>query len=43
MTNPILENVELNEEGFMIDPNAWTAEIGGAIAAREELPPGRRR
>ncbi len=38
MTNPIFENVEFDDDGFMIDPNAWTAEIGEAIAAREELP-----
>lgn len=29
---PILENVEFDAEGFMVDPNAWTPEIGQAIA-----------
>ena len=29
---PILENVEIDAEGFMVDPNAWTPEIGEAIA-----------
>ncbi|MCJ7824089.1 MAG: TusE/DsrC/DsvC family sulfur relay protein [Anaerolineales bacterium] len=37
MTNPIPENIEFDDEGFMIDPNAWTVEIGEAIAAREDL------
>ena len=30
---PVLENVELDAEGFMVDPNDWTPEIGEAIAA----------
>ncbi len=29
---PILENVEFDAEGFMVDPNAWTPQIGEAIA-----------
>ena len=29
---PVLENVEFDAEGFMVDPNAWTPEIGEAIA-----------
>ncbi|MGB2895960.1 MAG: TusE/DsrC/DsvC family sulfur relay protein [Anaerolineales bacterium] len=37
MTNPILENVEFDDDNFMMDPNAWTVEIGEAIAAREDL------
>lgn len=37
MTNPILETVELNEEGFMIDPNAWTKEIGIELAKEEGI------
>jgi tRNA 2-thiouridine synthesizing protein E len=37
MTNPILENVELNEEGFMIDPNAWTKEIAIELAKEEGI------
>jgi TusE/DsrC/DsvC family sulfur relay protein len=32
ITTPILENVEFDDEGYMIDPNAWTPEIGEAIA-----------
>ena len=31
-TSPILENVEFDEDGFLVDPNAWTPEIGEAIA-----------
>jgi tRNA 2-thiouridine synthesizing protein E len=31
-TAPILETVEFDEEGYMADPNAWTPEIGQAIA-----------
>ena len=38
MTNPILDNVEFDDDGFMIYPKAWTAEMGEAIAAREYLP-----
>ncbi|MCK5430141.1 MAG: TusE/DsrC/DsvC family sulfur relay protein [Anaerolineales bacterium] len=30
--SPILETVEFNDDGFMVDPNAWTPEIGEAIA-----------
>ena len=29
----ILESVEFDDDGYMVDPNAWTAEIGEAIAA----------
>lgn len=28
----ILDNVAFDKEGFMVDPRAWTAEIGEAIA-----------
>jgi TusE/DsrC/DsvC family sulfur relay protein len=28
----ILDNVAFDKEGFMVDPNAWTPEIGEAIA-----------
>jgi len=31
----ILTSVEFDEEGFMVDPQAWTPEIAEAIAARE--------
>ncbi len=37
MTNPILENVELNEEGYMIDPNSWTKEIAIELAKEEGI------
>lgn len=30
--SPILETVEFNDDGFMVDPNAWMPEIGEAIA-----------
>ena len=31
-TNNILETVEFDDEGYMVDPNAWTPEIAEAIA-----------
>jgi tRNA 2-thiouridine synthesizing protein E len=37
MTNTILETVELNEEGFMIEPNAWTKEIAIGLAKEEGI------
>ena len=30
--SPILETVKFDDDGFMVDPNAWTPEIGEAIA-----------
>jgi tRNA 2-thiouridine synthesizing protein E len=33
----VLASVEFDADGFMVDPNAWTEEIGKAIAAREGL------
>ncbi len=33
----VLATVKFDSEGFMVDPNAWTPEIGKAIAAREGL------
>ncbi len=36
-TLDILNNVEFDDDGFMVDPNAWTPEIGEAIAAREGI------
>lgn len=33
-TLDILQTVEFNEEGYLADPNAWTPEIGLAIAAQ---------
>jgi tRNA 2-thiouridine synthesizing protein E len=32
LTTPILEAVEFDQDGFMVDPNAWTPEIAQAIA-----------
>ena len=31
-TPVILDTVEFDEDGYMVDPHAWTPEIGGAIA-----------
>lgn len=33
----VLENVSLNDEGFMTDPNEWTQEIAEAIARGEGI------
>ena len=33
----VLENVALNEEGFMTDPNEWTKEIAEVIARQEGI------
>jgi len=33
----VLENVSLNDEGFMTDPNEWTQEIAEAIAKQEGI------
>jgi len=33
----VLENVALNEEGFMINPNEWTKEIAEVIAVQEGI------
>jgi len=33
----ILENLALNDEGFMTDPNEWTQEIAEAMAAQEGI------
>ena len=30
--SPILETVEFDDDGFMVDPNAWTPETAEAIA-----------
>lgn len=30
--NSILENIEFDADGYMVDPNAWTPEIAEAIA-----------
>jgi tRNA 2-thiouridine synthesizing protein E len=33
----VLENVAINEEGFMTDPNEWTKEIAEVIAKQEGI------
>ncbi len=33
----ILTSVALDEEGFMIDPKAWTPEIANTIAVKEGI------
>ena len=33
----VLENVTVNDEGFMTDPNEWTKEIAEAIAKQEGI------
>ena len=33
----LLENVALNDEGFMTNPNEWTREIAEVIAAQEGI------
>jgi tRNA 2-thiouridine synthesizing protein E len=30
----VLDTVEFDADGFMVDPNAWTPEIGEAIATK---------
>jgi sulfur relay (sulfurtransferase) DsrC/TusE family protein len=32
-----LASIEFDAEGYMVDPQAWSPEIGAAIAAREGL------
>jgi tRNA 2-thiouridine synthesizing protein E len=33
-TTTILEQVEFDQDGFMVDPNAWNEEIANAIATK---------
>ncbi len=33
----LLETVEFDKDGFLVDPNSWTEEIGEAIADRQGL------
>ncbi len=33
----VLENVSMNEEGFLTDPNEWTKEIAETIAIKEGI------
>jgi tRNA 2-thiouridine synthesizing protein E len=37
-TKAVLENVSLNEEGFLTDPGQWTPEIAKVIAQDEGIP-----
>jgi len=32
-----LANIEFDREGFMVEPNAWSAEVGATIARRAGL------
>jgi tRNA 2-thiouridine synthesizing protein E len=33
IVNNILETVEFDEDGYMVEPNAWTPQLGEAIAS----------
>ena len=37
MTQDILDTVEFDDDGFMVDESAWTDEIGKAIAEALEV------
>ena len=37
MTQDILDNVEFDDDGFMVDESAWTEEIAEAIASALEV------
>jgi dissimilatory sulfite reductase related protein len=37
MTADILDTLEFDEEGYMIDATVWTEEIGRALADEEEI------
>jgi TusE/DsrC/DsvC family sulfur relay protein len=37
MTNPILENIQFDAEGFMTDKSQWTKDIAVAIAEQEGI------
>ncbi len=37
LTPNLLEAVEFDEEGYMVDPHAWTPDIARAIAERDGL------
>ena len=37
MTLDILDTVEFDDEGFMVDASAWTEEVGQAIADALEV------
>jgi len=36
-TASILDTIEFDQDGFMVNPNAWTPEIGKAIAASIDI------
>jgi tRNA 2-thiouridine synthesizing protein E len=36
-TAAILDTVEIDGDGFLVDPNAWSPEIGEAIAEKEGI------
>lgn len=36
-TKSVIENVSLNEEGFLTDPNEWTPDIAKVIAEGEGI------
>ena len=37
MTQDILDTIDFDDEGFMVDASKWTKEIGGAIADALEV------
>jgi TusE/DsrC/DsvC family sulfur relay protein len=37
VTHNILENIDFDGEGYMVDPQVWTPEVGSAIAEREGI------
>lgn len=37
MTQDILDTIEFDDDGFMVDASAWTEEIGKAIAEALEV------
>jgi dissimilatory sulfite reductase related protein len=37
MVAPVLENLKLNDEGFMTDPSQWTREVAVEIARLEGI------
>ncbi len=36
-TSDVLQRVEFDAEGYMVDPNAWTPEIAQALAEQEGI------
>ncbi len=37
LTPDLLQTVEFDEDGFMVDPHAWTPEIAEALSAKEGI------